>query len=829
MSDIRAQLNLRQFELGLPLGAIAQAGQAAAASLAGKYPQFELWEILEKYDGARYTVRNPIGRIMRKVPAVGPAADRLSVGQVVFVGYYDRDRHKPYIKSAGGYATWDLPEEALVLALWAQPEASCGLAYFAASNIVDPDGSSTTIFGDGAVNGSAYFGITVSATGLATFAQMVPNEANTAWAKMRLIDLNLVATITDQPYTFTECDISSSPALSVTGDTFLSGDRKFTLVINPGIVSFPGDRQIFRRHRDRFEQITLTNLDTLTLNAASVSPLGYLAMPAYAKHGADSYGAHIMAANTTEYSDVTMTAEHKVSGWQTKTTVTAVPRAWSVDSAEAIGYSRRVVFTNLGSYRMPVSLDGRSLVSWASTSKVMDRTELDPVLLGYPPITSGADVFYSFRLDISRELKAGLIGLSGVDGSASWSHIITATASQAVQDEGMLVPIEDYFGTLSGLDFGDNASAVYAGRASNLGLNNDQFQPFASFWMGTSVAYPDYGYFTGAAIFGLPKPALSGDDGANKTKPFYVIGALDTLGVFGGYITANPSTGDIQQDPRLFGDEFGNFYLAYLVPVTYLTPGGCGVVEETRYGEWKGSLVGAIDGNNLYHVPGMINCYRRYIRKVSSTGALLASVEIEQEYTASWRALKHLINQALEAGPDVLSSDSTDPWPLADNIWSLHPCGNVVFCFVDYHDLGPTYSPATKLEIRAAADLSLLHTIELRTADDVIASDVLDEFSQVAYYAGDRRYQVQGLSLHIRTGKKDLGEWALIWVTQTDVTDASTSSRMILVEMVAGDIYATPTVTNPTYSPPSNTAIVSNGHILQPETIGSITVINAIG
>lgn len=109
MSDIRAELNLKIPDSGLPLDAIARAAQQAAAALAGKYPQSELWEITIAHAGSRYTVRNALGRVMAKVQAVGPAASRLKVGQLAMVGYYDRERQKPYIKAPGGSANWGPP------------------------------------------------------------------------------------------------------------------------------------------------------------------------------------------------------------------------------------------------------------------------------------------------------------------------------------------------------------------------------------------------------------------------------------------------------------------------------------------------------------------------------------------------------------------------------------------------------------------------------------------------------------------------------------------------------------------------------------------------
>lgn len=133
MSDrLRFDLNLKVPNSALPLGAIAQASQKTAADLANKYPQNELWEITVAHPGAKYTVRNALGRVMSKVQAVGPAASRLKVGQLAIVGYYDRDRQKPYIKAVACYVSATVPLSPM-LGLWTCPEGLPWLPNSAAS------------------------------------------------------------------------------------------------------------------------------------------------------------------------------------------------------------------------------------------------------------------------------------------------------------------------------------------------------------------------------------------------------------------------------------------------------------------------------------------------------------------------------------------------------------------------------------------------------------------------------------------------------------------------------------------------------------------------
>lgn len=824
MSDIRIQnrLMLPQRQ-ATDLAAVAKT--MASVDLSGLYPQNELWEITVARGQSRYDVRNAVGAKMARVPAVGPAANRLLVGQVAIVGYYDRDRRRPYIKAAGGFTNWEAVVEQLILGRWIQPESGQGLAYFAVSNIVDPDAASSTLFGEGAANASQYLGITVDVDGYATFAQMIRNAGNTAWEKMRLIDMLPITGPEDPAYSFTECATSISPVITISGDTFISGDRDFTLIVIPSLGR-PEDRQLFRRNGNRFEEIFLLDLEDQGLYSVSVSPRGYLAIPGYAYHGIDTYRIFDpFGSSTVEYSDISTDYSHKVNAWQTKSVVTSQPKLWSLDVGEALGYPRKKVFSVSGFLsRMPGSSDGRTFVTWVSGYPMIADSELIPFLLGYRIINTGAPLYYGFRDDICRELKACIVGVSAATGAIDWTHEITATAALPVVDSGMLANFESYLGTLSGFDLGDDAAATYGGMATNLGHLSNGTAPFTTPTNEHEPAeYPDYEIFCRAGIVGLPYAA-------NDTIARYVLGVLDTLSTFGSYVTAESASYDIEQNPKLYGDEFGNYYFAYLVPETYLTPGQCGHIVESRFADWKGALVEVRDypGDNLYHRPGMANCYRRHIRKISSTGSLLASAEIVQEQTANWAELTHLLNLSLEPGTDVLSGESSDGWPLGDNLWSLFPCGRVVFVLLDYHDLGPTYNPATVLEIRSAEDLSVLHTISLRTSDDVTTDDVLDEAEEVVHYAGNRQFRIVGNLLGGRVGVKNVWEWGLFWLTEEDITTGTQSTRLMRVEM-GGVLEDAPTITYPSATLPRNTTIVSDGYLLTPEVLGTITVINAIG
>lgn len=105
---------------------------AAGKELKTRYPAYELWEI-ESLSTARcyYNVRRP-GRRMRHVIAVGQDAAKMRPGDVVQVGYYQRQgrQYRAYILCKVGVADWSIPAPVLPgirWGLWVCPEGSVWL------------------------------------------------------------------------------------------------------------------------------------------------------------------------------------------------------------------------------------------------------------------------------------------------------------------------------------------------------------------------------------------------------------------------------------------------------------------------------------------------------------------------------------------------------------------------------------------------------------------------------------------------------------------------------------------------------------------------------
>lgn len=203
MSDIRIQnrLLLPQRQ-ALDLAAVAKT--MAGVDLSGLYPQNELWEITVVRGQSRYDVRNAVGAKMSRVPAVGPAANRLQVGQVAIVGYYERDRRRPYIKAAGGFANWEQVQ--ILLGIWQQAEGNCYLSQSGQVNIFpvptlsgagqalffslglnsEEETGMAQLLGMAAGSGSDPDGETNGVGTLYFVAFLVPNSGNTAIVSMQV-------------------------------------------------------------------------------------------------------------------------------------------------------------------------------------------------------------------------------------------------------------------------------------------------------------------------------------------------------------------------------------------------------------------------------------------------------------------------------------------------------------------------------------------------------------------------------------------------------------------------------------------------------------------
>ena len=88
-------------------GALLQHAIRAAANARAAAPDFEFWEVTSE-SGGLYTIRRPTGERAAGVECITPKA-RFSAGDIVLVGFYNRDRRRPYIKGGAGKGSWAPP------------------------------------------------------------------------------------------------------------------------------------------------------------------------------------------------------------------------------------------------------------------------------------------------------------------------------------------------------------------------------------------------------------------------------------------------------------------------------------------------------------------------------------------------------------------------------------------------------------------------------------------------------------------------------------------------------------------------------------------------
>lgn len=154
---------------------LAFAGAMANIAAEAIQEEFELWEVENNLNNGRFDVRKS-GRRMRSVAALNPAAKAwLTRGDIVLVGYYHRDRQRPYIKSDGPLGKMKdttIPIPPFVFGLWQLPQGNSRLDFLA-------EASQTTPVLDGGSSGTLHT-LTPNYGGLTVLGAVVFNGSNGA-------------------------------------------------------------------------------------------------------------------------------------------------------------------------------------------------------------------------------------------------------------------------------------------------------------------------------------------------------------------------------------------------------------------------------------------------------------------------------------------------------------------------------------------------------------------------------------------------------------------------------------------------------------------------
>lgn len=171
--------------------------------------------------------------------------------------------------------------------------------------------------------------------------------------------------------------------------------------------------------------------------------------------------------------------------------------------------------------------------------------------------------------------------------------------------------------------------------------------------------------------------------------------------------------------------------------------------DQFQYPQWTNgggaSLYGIGVSNSFFSGPiATVECFlvrsqsylsRRYLRKISSTGALIWEKDMTQLMAGAshWMTKLQLGVRLSGAGGDagdMIGAVSSEELPLGDDMGPPRPCGRVVFQWVDFHTLGPNFLPTQKLCIYDDANGNLLHALALSNAEggesptEVLIADV---------------------------------------------------------------------------------------------------------
>lgn len=714
---------------GLDGKAIGQALAANAAQLAGNFPQSELWEILERHDRARYTVRNPLGRTMRKVQAVGPAANRLQVGQLAIVGYYDRDRRRPYIKAAGGFANWAAASPPS-LTDWLYALGGSGLGRGIDMAAPDPDATPSIVWTGTSVAAAYPLGVlSLSAGSKILTAQLLRNGGDTLWEKLRLHVVGEDAETLD-------VDLLTNAATS--GYTRMWSDAAGAFVL----IQLAPSLEVYRRRVDLFEALTLADISKNTLefmNAAS----GSIVTGAYQRDLPSCSGSYLYSTPIVVFGSDYPTNGGYTEGWLCDVAGTSIARAWQVEPNEVLELTQPILLSWVGQM---AACNGSALglVSGREALDVTDSAYNLGVAYGFGsgPVSDPTSVSLACP-SISRLLKASLYAVDPSNGAVTGQYDITMTPVSPLTDNGLLQPMEDCLEGTMPVDSGatpPNFIYTWGGRHTHLGassafsavldVGDNRYInfPTQAFDKPTFLG-PDFEIFGGEKIGIQFLPMLA----PNNAMPDEVGSNFRTTDIFVGW---PGNSGDSSVSAGAISCRDSSAYFAWLKPYPILFPeneeGGSPVYKLNR--DLQLEQINAVGppgytyGSTIKFMPNVAFCQQRFVTKVAvSSGAITHTwtSDLTQLVTAAWwRATVDIAPPFGWVGTDFVGGDSSNPIPLGDQIYQISAAGRVVFATLDLHALGAKFQPETRLAILDDSDGSLLHTVAINLDDSVLASDV---------------------------------------------------------------------------------------------------------
>jgi len=768
VSDIRVQnrLLLPQRQ-ALDLAAVAKT--MASVDLSGLYPQNELWEITVVRGQSRYDVRNAVGGKMAKVPAVGPAANRLVVGQVAVVGYYDRDRRRPYIKAAGGFANWG--RLGVTILDWVHSFANPGLTRAAAiasdfpgfgtsdtENLWDYTGQMPLLLarythtslgpcfvvayiGSGEVKAElrSTSGTLLASETVASISEDSPSgdfARNHQGAVYPTNDRLLIVSQFEQP------NLSKTAYRKILGGDAAEGltsDRKWLCSNFLNDVIFRGD---YRKVWDLSQSSTYPTVpDTITFTASGAVK----SMEVW--KGGDSVG-------TVDANSANSSGRARV-----------VPLDTTTDSAWAIS---------------PEQNRAAALVGLGIGLAITDAQDV-AMAYGFAPASvinpSGSGTCFPGNYDgLFRTLEACVILVNLATASSTSILLEQSSHSSPAADSALTSAWSSYVQANPTGGFaapGGGITYTWSGQPAARSIATNLWNNTLPLYDSTMT--PDY--CIDVRPIGLPL--------ASRVSVGATAGA-DVRQIF--HWESPPSTtraGTVEHDSVT--------YAAWLHPHSYLGAGGIGESNSLVIRNAGGD---SVDGGGIpyydwlnYYMPQQWRHWKRKLVAIRD-GAVFATADLTQY-------LKIRLTNP-NTGSEL---ESTESYGLPDNIWAVVPVGRLVIVILDRrHDNEPTGESVPWAVFLRRSDLTYLGEFQLYSGD-TLESDVLedpeDEFSPIRFAAGSLRWNYYTgprlLQIRAATAANDGREWCVIGCRTEDRANSdAVVHRLIRLDFSPTDITASP-------------------------------------
>ncbi len=672
-------------------------------------------------------------------------AGRLGEDDRAFVAFRGIGRRLPVIfaKATQGSDQRNSPFAPVSLTDWLYAAGGPGLSRGAVSPFPDFTAMGVEMW-TGSSRPDAYpLGVLLLDTGATILtAQMLRNEGDTAWEKLRLY------VVGSDPETL-DVDLSASPDL-VYGYSGMwsnpAGDLVFCW-LEPTL-------QLYRRRFDLFEGITLSDVSQASLAGVNISPGGLIGLGRHVRQYPSTSGGPGWYSGpiTTTYGSTIPTNGGMLEGWVADVSGTTLARAFSVDPAEILELTNPVVLTwNSGQ----MAARGEALVGVAAGREILHAPSATPWQLllisggGSGPVSDVAVISTSAAV-YSTTQKACIYALDD-SGATLWSDSLSVTAAVAVGDSGLLNPLTtflmDNLPATSSLGTGGTTYTIDAGGLiadSSLAASSCIYENFPYAGMSpTDFDGPQYSQFTGGGIHFLPLST------GNTIQSVEVGDQFSTIEVFLRWPMDQLASSLPMPESNAKVLETADYVFTARLEIKdaglLVSGGSCDGMgdglQARDYPFTAYELGEVIPGDpehdppiptvshaTIYHVPQRVELYNRFIRKTTKgTNDTGLDCDLTQALTAAWYRLDSQLKPPFGTGDGVIGGDSVGDIEMPDNIWGMACAGRVLWALTDWHTLGAKFLPETKLTLIEHSDMSVIRHLTIRTSgtlsEDIFETD----------------------------------------------------------------------------------------------------------